>query len=227
MEKVHEIQQILEGSSGRNELIEFSLSRVWQHHNDRAFVILTSWRGDKPREENEVQLKALMKQIRSAGFGFVPLEGVGQEVQSGKLVSAVEPSILVPAREKGPDDGSFISLALKWAKAPGGAADFAQDYIFYANPDEHGGETKAAVIKVSSGATDFELSMFSPSTLGQFYSRLRSGRTFKYESAVRPVGVKYSDPPASWIHGMGLESAGQIRFDLCETLDMWKQHFNL
>jgi len=190
-EEVEEMEISIESS----ELLERSLSRIYQHHSQRAFVILTSWRGKKALESelgrqlsdeewralNLAQLKALMKQIRSAGYGFIPLDGVGQEVQSGKLVSAVEPSLLVPARRKGPDDGKLFKATLRWARAPGGDRAFAQDYIFYATPDQDGGETKAAVIKVSSGAEDFKLTQFSPNTMGQFYSRLRGGRTFKYE----------------------------------------------
>lgn len=204
------------------DLMEASLGRIYQHHKERPFVILTSWRGNRSLEENKASLKALKKQIRAAGYGFIQLEGVGQEKQGGKLVEASEPSLLVPARKKGLDEEQlderstrtppFLALALKWAKAPGGDRAAAQDFIFYAN-----GAGKAAVINVKSGATDFELSEFKPNTIGQFFSRLKSGRTFKYEWA----GVRYTDAPASWAEGVGRESEGED-FTYCESLSEFR-----
>ena len=200
---------------------EASLSRIWQHHKDRAFVILTAWRGDRSEVENEEALKGLQRQIRGAGFGYIPIEGVGQEKISGKISQAVEPSLLVPNKVKGPDDGSFVRLALGWARAPGGDSKAKQDYIFYATPNDKGG-TDAAVLK-GSGGTEFKLKKFSPNTMGDFFSRLRSGRTFKYEW----IGVKYGDPVSNWIEGMGREGTGQIMFNLCETLDEWCVEFGV
>jgi len=190
------------------DLMESSLGRIYQHHKERPFVILTSWRGNRSLEENRASLKALKKQIRGAGYGFIQLEGVGQEKQGGKLVEASEPSLLVPARKKGKDDGSFLKKALKWARAPGGDRQAAQDYIFYTD-----GAGNAAVIETKSGKTDFKLTKFKPNTIGQFYSRLKRGRTFKYEWA----GVKYANLPGSWAEGVGRESEGEL-FDYCETL---------
>ena len=200
---------------------EASLSRIYQHHKERAFVILTAWRGDRSKADNEEALKGLQRQIRGAGFGYIPVEGVGQEKVGGKIAQAVEPSLLVPNKVKGPDDGSFVQLALKWAKAPGGDSAAKQDYIFYATPNEKGG-TDAAVLK-GSGGTEFKLKKFSPNTMGEFFSRLRKGRTFKYEW----IGVKYSNPVSGWIEGMGREGTGQVRFDLCETLDDWCREFGV
>lgn len=216
-------QELAQALAGKWSVVqESSLSRIWQHHKDRAFVILTAWRGDRSREENLAALKKLQSQIRSAGYGFIPLEGVGEEKRGGRIVQAVEPSLLVPNNAPGPDDGEFVRRALKWAMAPGGEKEAKQDYIFYATPSEDG-ETKAAVLKSSSGAAEFKLKKFSPATMGEFYSRLRSGRTFKYEW----VGVKYANPVSGWIEGMGRESTGQVRFDLCETLESWLEEMGI
>lgn len=196
---------------------EASLGRIYQHHKNRAFVILTSWRGDESREANVEALKALKKQIRGAGYGFIPLEGVGQETRGGNIVQAIEPSLLVPNTEKGGDDGSFIKKAMQWARAPGGNARFKQDYIFYAN-----GAGEAAVLEVASGATEFKLKKFAPNSVGEFYSRLRSGRTFKYEW----LGLKYGDPNKGVIHGMGMQAEGRVEIArYSETIDEWLETF--
>lgn len=197
---------------------EASLGRIYQHHRERYFIILTAWRGERTQEENETALKALKQRIRAAGFGFIPLEGVGQETRESEIIQAVEPSLLVPNSKKGLDDGSFRKMALSWALK---ASKPPQDYIFYATPTAEGG-TDAAVLKVSSGAADFKLSKFSPSSVGEFYSRLRRGRTFKYEW----IGIKYGDPPSGWIHGMGMESEGRERIaEFSETLEDWQERF--
>ena len=200
-------------SEALSNLMESSLGRIYQHHKERAFVILTAWRANRTLEDNRAALKGLKKQVRGAGYGFIQLEGVGQEKVKGKLVEASEPSLLVPNNTKGKDDGTLIKKALGWARKPGGDSKAAQDFIFY-----HNGEGDSAVVNVKSGGTDFKLTKFKPGGIGPFYSRLSGGRTFKYEWA----GVKYADPPSGWIHGMGRESEGEL-FEFCETIDQWQE----
>lgn len=226
---------------GGNEvtLLEASLSRIWQHNAKRAFAILTSWRGidalrkdlnepemDKARwlEVNREVLDLFKKQIRAAGFGYIPLDGVGQETSNGAIVQSSEPSFLVPNSTEGPDDGSFIKAIIRLAKAPGGEEKFAQDYIFYSTPSEDG--PQGALVHVPSGATSIKLSTFKPNTIGQFYSKLRNGRTFLYDEGVEPIAVRYADPPSNWIHGMGLQAQGEVEFGRRETLEQWCREFS-
>lgn len=190
-------------------LMEASLGRIWQHNRDRAFAILTAWRGDRDLAANKAAFSKLKKTIRAAGYGFIPMEGVGQEKKGGKLVASSEPSLLVPSKQKG-DDPKLGKLALKWAK------QHEQDYIFFHTIKD--GKPVSDVVHVGSGSVEMKLTKFKPAEIGTFYSKLRSGRTFKYEA----VGVKYADPPSNWIHGMGRESEGEI-FTHCETLDEWRE----
>jgi hypothetical protein len=190
-------------------LCEASQERMWQHHRDREFVILTAWRKDRSLDDNVAALEGLKRQIRDAGYAFIQLDGVG-EGGSG-LVAAGEPSLLVCAREgRRPAGGvPLLAHALEWARAPGGKPEHRQDHLFYA--DGAGG---AAVLAVSRDAGRPTVEDFTPATLGRFYGKLQLGMTFQGAWA----GLKYADPPSGWIEGMGRESQGEL-FGYCETLD--------
>lgn len=187
-------------------LMEASLGRIWQHNKDRAFVILTSWRGNQDKETNEKNLAALKKKIRSAGFGFIPVDGVGQE-ESGP---AIEPSLIVVSRKDAADkDGEFLAQALAWGKA------YDQYAIFY--HVVRNGEPQSAVVNCASGSTEVDLHSFKPNEIGTFYTKLKNKGTFKYEH----IGVKWGERPKGWIHGMGLEAQGEIDFEMRESFDDW------
>jgi len=216
---------LAKAASGFAPVQEASLGRIYQHHKTRAFAILTAWRGERTLEENQVAFQKLKQRIRGSGYGFIPLDGVGQEKVGGKVVEASEPSLLVPNKVKGPDDGTFRKIALGWALEASKPPQYA---IFFATPDGEGG-TDGAVLKVGGGV-EMKLSKFSPSMVGQFYSKLRRGRTFMYapsaEESVEWLGVKYGDPPQGWIHGMGMQSEGRLEIArYSETLDEWRQEF--
>ena len=78
----------------KQKILEASLSRIYRDFQENEFGIITAWRvGDKSNKSN---LNALKSAVRSAGFGFVRIDGVGQEEdESGKVVSVKEPSLLV------------------------------------------------------------------------------------------------------------------------------------
>jgi len=206
---------------------EASLSRIWQHHKKGAFVILTSWRGPehKPKsmtaqewlDLNRKVLAQLKQQIRGAGYGFIPAEGVGQEkTAAGEQYEAKEPVLIVP-NPAGPDpDRSFLRQALKWGKAPGGHADFRQDYVFYHTVDESG-QALSAIVNPAQSADQVKFKKFKPGDISDYYTRIRGGRSFAYEW----VGLKYGDPPANQLGKHGKRLTGEIDFHLRETMDGW------
>ena len=204
------VRATAESSGG--PLMEASLARIHQRHEGGAFVILTAWRGARELATNQEALRALQRQIRADGYGYVVLEGVGLERRGGALAEAREASLLVPEREQGGGDGSLLSRALGWARAPGGDTEAAQGSLFHAD-----GAGRGAIYEVSSGSAQERFEPFRPEALGRFYARLRDGRTFEYEWA----GIKYASPPSSWIEGMGRESRGEIFF-FCEDLPTFR-----
>ena len=78
----------------KQQILESSLSRIYRDFKDNEFGIITSWRvGSK---DNKANLSALKSAVSSAGFGYVRIDGVGQEEdESGKVRSVKEPSLLV------------------------------------------------------------------------------------------------------------------------------------
>jgi hypothetical protein len=174
--------------------------------------MITAWRvGDIGNKSNQSQLKS---QIQSAGFGYVRIDGVGQEEKDGKLVSASEPTLLVKNVKKGGeplmDSKKFANFMFKLAK------QYDQWGIVLSNPtegvrliafkDEDGNSISPKVYS--------KLSKFSPGKTGEFFSKLK-GRTFKFE------GFKYGDPHKGWVHGMALQSEGEVDIYRRETTERW------
>lgn len=191
-------------------LLETSLARIWQHHRERSFVILTAWRGDKDKQVNRANLKRLKAQVRAAGYGFIQLIGVGQEKDAeGNIIYAQEPSLLIPTNEKSAEDGrALLKKALKWGK------QYEQYAIFFHTVSED--KDYSAVIEVDGGKREV-LGKFKPQQVGQFFSKLKKGRTFKYEH----LGYKYGEPVQGWIHGMGREALGELELYRCESVSAW------
>lgn len=209
---------------------EASLSRIWQHHRQGAFVIITSWRGEehKPKsmtskqwlDLNREMFAKLKKQVRSDGYGFIPAEGVGQEkTDQGEQYEAIEPVIIVP-NPKGPDDDkSLLKAALKWGKAPGGNGKFKQDFIFYHTVQD--GKSYSAIVNPAVPADRVKFKKFKPGDISDYYTKIR-GRPFAYEEW---VGLKYGDPPVNLMGKHGGKLSGEVSFHLRETMEDWEAVF--
>jgi hypothetical protein len=193
-------------------ILEASISRIYNDFKENEFAMITAWRvGDIGNKSNQSQLKS---QIQSAGFGYVRIDGVGQEEKDGKLVSASEPTLLVKNVKNGGeplmDSKKFANFMFKLAK------QYDQWGIVLSNPtegvrliafkDEDGNSISPKVYS--------KLSKFSPGKTGEFFSKLK-GRTFKFE------GFKYGDPHKGWVHGMALQSEGEVDIYRRETTERW------
>jgi hypothetical protein len=217
----------LQAATGSGDgLVEASLGRVWQHHQKTGFVIITAWRGDQDKRANEAALKRLKADVRAAGYGFIPLEGVGQEKVDGKIVQAVEPSLLIPNKRRGVaedcDDcglsergqssaDELRGLALKWGKK------YDQFAVLVHDP-----QTGTEILKPSGGVVA-RASKFSPNTAAEFFSRLK-GRDFTLEW----WGIKYPDPPSSWMEGAARQAEGQVSIAECsDRLGDWLSEMGL
>ena len=60
-------------------LPEASLARIYSHHRDREFAIVTAHRADMDPDQNRENMISLKGDVRAAGYGYIPLEGIGQE----------------------------------------------------------------------------------------------------------------------------------------------------
>ena len=127
--------------------------------------------------ENLIKLK---QDIRGGGYGYIPLEGVGQEQdEEGNVKEVKEPSFLVI----GNSDGRLRHDVLEWGKK------YNQFAVIYYDP-----KTGTELLR-SDGQVLDRFDKFTP-RVATFFSRHR-GKSFHFE------GVKYGDPPHSIIEGMG------------------------
>ena len=205
-------ENLSDAAGGGSSLLEASLARIWQHHGKTGFVIMTAWRGDKSKQANQAALKRLKGAVRAAGYGFIPLEGVGQEKVGGKVVQASEPSILIPNRRRtmrervqGADD-DLLRLALKWGK------EHNQFAVLVHDP-----KTGTKILKPGGGVVA-KASKFSANTASEFFTRLKGGRTFTLE-----WGIKYAEPHAGgWVEGAALQAEGQVGIaEYSDRFDEW------
>lgn len=215
-------EQLDNASSARPKtVLEASLGRVWQHHGSTGFVIITAWRGDQDKATNERALKQLKADVRAAGYGFIPLEGVGQEKVGDKIVQAVEPSILIPNKRRATKEScddcglselrrqssaeELRALALKWGKK------YGQFAVLIHDP-----ENGTQIVKPDGGVVG-KASKFSPNTAAEFFSRLK-GKEFTLEW----WGLKYMQPTRGWMQGAALQAEGQVQIAECsDDLYRW------
>lgn len=196
----------------RNNILEASLSRIWRDFEENEFCIITSWRTDD--KSNKENLSGLKSMIRGAGFGYVRIDGVGQEEVDGRIKSVKEPSLLVKNVKEGGDtvmdSKKFESFMVNLGRI------FNQWGIVLHNPKKG---TRLIALKDDEGnqiapKVDMKMSSFNPMKTGQFFSSLK-GKPFKFE------GFKYADPPQNWIQGMSMEKEGHSDIYRYETMESW------
>jgi hypothetical protein len=177
-------------------LLEASLSRIYRDFQNSEFCILTAWRTSS--SDNTANLKQLQSAIRSAGFGFIRIDGVGQEEVNGKVVSVNEPSLLVKNVAKGGGvvlpSKDFLKLMISLARK------YDQWGIVFSNPTEG---AKLISLKDESGnvhtpKVEARFKTLNPMKTAQFFSKLK-GKPFTFEV------FKYGNPPENWIQGMQME----------------------
>lgn len=222
-------------------VLESSLGRIWQHHGKTGFAVLTAWRGGREgkrgesedlgkgkyryqgevgvwrtvmgrhlfiSDRNQEAMRNLHADLKSAGFGFVPVEGVGQEDEDGKIVQATEPSVLIPNKKRGggkAEPGELRALAMRLGKK------YGQTAVLIHDPE------KGTEIITPDGEVLDHAKGFSPNSVGQFFTRLRKGQTFRLED-LRWWGLRYGDPPGNWIEGMAMENQGRAEIRRCSDV---------
>lgn len=201
----------------KTNLFEASLSRIYRDFKETEFAIITSWRvGDVTNKENLAKLKAT---INSAGFGYIRIDGVGQEEVDGKIVSVKEPSLLVKNVKAGGESAVSSAEFYKFMVSLG--RKYNQWGIVYSNPD---GGTQLIALKDDDGNSTspkvvMKMKKFHPMKTAQFFSSLK-GKPFTFE------GFKYGDPPDGWIHGMAMQMQGQTDIIKYESYDLWLERMD-
>ena len=195
----------------KQKILEASLSRIWRDFQENEFGIITSWRvGDV---NNKANLSKLKGAISSAGFGYVRIDGVGQEEdESGVVRSVKEPSLLVKNVKAGGealmDTKAFEKFMVKLAHK------YKQWGIVLHNPDKGTRLIQTSDDGKPVNKVDMKMSKFNPMKVAQFYSSLK-GKPFTFE------GFKYADRPQNHIHGMSLEAKGEVDIHKRESTEKW------
>jgi len=196
----------------REQIVESSLSRIYRDFKDSEFGIITSWRVGNT--DNRKNLSMLKSAIRSGGYGYVRIDGVGQEPdENGKMQSVKEPSLLVKNVKAGGgplvDSKKFEKFMYSLGKR------YKQWGIVLSHPDKG---TRLIQLtdngKPISPKVDSKMNKFSPMKTAQFFSSLK-GKPFRFE------GFKYADRPENWIHGMSLEKKGEVDIHKRESTEKW------
>lgn len=193
-------------------LLEASLSRIYRDFKDNEFCILTAWRvGDRQNKSNLKQLQSL---IRSAGFGYVRIDGVGQEEVDGKIVSVSEPSLMVKSVAKG---GGTVLPTREFVKFMIELGRKYNQWGIVINEPAVG--VKLISLKDDTGAqhspkVEAIFKSFNPMKTAQFFSKLK-GKPFTFEI------FKYANPPQNWIQGMQMERNGAVDIFRYTTMENW------
>jgi hypothetical protein len=156
-------------------LLEASLTRVWQHYEDknRVFAILTAFRGEYDFDENKARNSALASDIRNLGYGFFYLDGYWIENEGTDNERRVkEDSLFVSTQNTKDFAKNILSLGKK----------YNQEAVVV--KDEEG-----ARLLFSNGDT-MNLGDLKPGKMGDIYSQLRGkgNRTFIFESERDDLG---------------------------------------
>ncbi len=189
-------------------VFEASLSRVLRHTGNE-FVIISADRRENTPAENVAARVALKAGLRQLSYGFVSIDGVGQETNpEGVVEPVVEKAYLVPKKRSGEPSASFLTdmLAL--------AARFNQWGICRWKGDGTGSHFGGAGALLSSdGAVTDSFSCLHVGT-SIFFSNLQQGRTRTRSSSFHLESVRKA-PRAS---GLIEQQARSLRGELYSSI---------
>lgn len=168
----------------KHTLHESSLSRILQHSAQRPIGMVTAFRGNLTLKDNLNRNKVLENNIRSAGFGFVKVQGhYIENPGTPEQTKVVENTFLIIGD---PDNPEKLKGFLKKM-----GRTFSQDSVLF---KPTGG--KAILIGTSFAGSwpglDKEVVVgdWRANTISQFYTKMRGvNKTFTFESVSVPENV--------------------------------------
>lgn len=165
------------------QLHESSLSRIYQHSQESNIGMITAYRGQYSKQQNEKRNSDLVSDIRSAGFGFVSVQGFYIENPgTPKEQKVSENSFLVISSAN--DSGRLKAFLQR------SGAKYDQDSVLYkdASSDD------ATLIGTASGRwpglnTEVKVGTWHANKIGDYYTKMKGHRTFTFESVQAPEGL--------------------------------------
>lgn len=158
-------------------LTEANLSRIKTHlDSDRPIGILTTYRDGKTLAQNKKSNKELESLIQKAGLGYLKMTGRYIENYGGEDPRPIDEDVFFIIGREG-DKTELKALVTKWGKK------YDQDSVLY----KEGGKSPATLVGTNN--SDFPglgktvtLGKWVPQKTGEFYTKMRNGRTFVFES---------------------------------------------
>jgi len=146
-----------------HEVNASSLGRVYKHikkENVSSWGIVTAYRDANSASKNKSLFSSLKGDVRSLGYGFFIVQGVGQEEDGGE---SHEPALFIPGISK----KQIQKLSDK----------YKQYGFLYSGP-----ETKDNVYLVSKEG-DTNVGSFHPMKVAQYYSKIK-GKPFVFSEVL-------------------------------------------
>ena len=172
-----------------NTVKESSLSRIYQHTIGRELGIITAFRNRHTKSKNLSRNRTLAGVLRDAGYGYIKLEGHWAEgYGTSKVVDTHEESLLVIGEEYNSGlKGLLKELGVR----------FNQDAVLFkpfdsevavligtSDEDEDGNE-----ILFPGLGKEITAGKWHPNKVGEFYSKMRSGKTFVFETIISEQSI--------------------------------------
>jgi len=152
MNKFQEIikENFHRGDEERVVLNEVKLSRILKYHLNNGFILISSDRSERTPEQNKAKFERLKKDVREAGYSYIPVYGGYIENKGEPTQKEVEEKTLLVPNKKGHVgfNNEIYKLGIRLAKK------YNQESFFY----KPGG--KSYYIK-PSGEVDVEFDDYS------------------------------------------------------------------
>jgi hypothetical protein len=182
-------------------IVETSVSRLLTHFDKTGFAVLTAYRGEKTKEENEANLAELKSKVRASGYSFIPIIGKGREQHpDGTETIASEPSIFIPDKPRYDDVQDLRDLVVKLGN------DYNQTSVLYKPKDG-----PVVEIKCSNGEILRTMPSFGAKEWADFWTQIVRGSKSQKDVKVVFESVFYQiGNPESFIEGMSRQADGEI-----------------
>jgi hypothetical protein len=176
-------------------LDESSLSRIFTHirQGKRAFGVISPFRGELPKSENEERYKELKKAVRTLGYGFIEMQGGFKEEDGFTL----EKSLFIPNISR----KEIVDLGIK----------YDQYSVLYKDSDEFleiGTNSNAGIKRVKNRFQfkDRNSLELAQDAMKDFFSKLikgsHRGKKFLFKLQEKEVGsfnrLAYGQKPLKW-----------------------------
>lgn len=164
-------------------LFESNLARVWQHTMERNVGIISACRSINTKDDNISKSRKLQSDIRSAGYGFINVEGHYIEGYTTPEARDTKEKSYIVIGDKDFDHGNLKGLLIRLGRK------YKQDAILYKQFDSVEAVLIGTQNKDENGNTVWpgdghvvNAGRWIPQRIGEFYSKLRNGKTFIFKA---------------------------------------------